>query len=143
MQQVKARAAVAPNRIIVRIAWDATALLSVILLLAALPSHVAAAAKDSDVMGRWITDKNQPDMDYQVSAGPLGKLVVTVPPKAVGRAKGETVTLDRVGPDAFATPKGGKIHASFKVTGPRRAEFKMMINRPDAFNLTDQLLERP
>jgi hypothetical protein len=69
--------------------------------------------------------------------------VVAVPPKAVGRLKGETVTLDRVGPGDFATPKGGKIHASFKVTDSRHAEFKMVINRPDAFNVTDQLLQRP
>ncbi|HXA38846.1 MAG TPA: hypothetical protein VNW53_07605 [Phenylobacterium sp.] len=140
MRQVKARAA-APNPTVTPLAWSVAALSSLVLLLAALPGH--AATGDADVLGRWITGKNQPDMDYRLSAGPSGKLVVTVPAKAVGRAKGETVTLDRVGPDEFATPKGGKIHASFKVTGPGRAEFKMMINRPDAFNVTDQLLERP
>ena len=141
MRQIKARAATAPNRVIAPLAWSLTALLSLVLLLAPQLGH--AAAKDADVFGRWLTAKNQPDMDYQLSAGPSGKLVVAVPPKAVGRLKGETVTLDRVGPGEFATPKGGKIHASFKITSPRHAEFKMMLNRPDAFNLTDQLLERP
>lgn len=141
MRQVKARAAAAPHRFFAPLAWSVTALLSLILLLAALPSY--AAAKDADVLGRWITDKNQSEMDYQLSAGPSGRLVVTVPAKAVGRVKGETITLDRIGPGEFATPKGGKVHASFKLTDPRHAEFKMMINRPDAFNVTDQLLERP
>jgi hypothetical protein len=62
MRQIKARAAAAPDRVIAPLAWSLTALLSLVLLLAALPSQ--AATKDSDVFGRWITDKTQPDMDY-------------------------------------------------------------------------------
>jgi hypothetical protein len=142
MRQVHSRAAVAARPTTQRVGWSITALLLLVLLLAPRLGHAAPAAKD-DVLGRWITDKAQPDMDYTVKAGPGGKLLVEVPAKAVGRGKGETVTLDAVGPGAFATPKGGPVHASFKVTDPRHAEFKMMINRPDAFNVTDQLLERP
>lgn len=123
--------------------WSVTALLSLALLLTPHPGRTAPAAKDFAVLGRWITDKSQPDMDYNVTAGPNGQIIVHVPAKAVGRPTGEAVTMVLVGTDQFATPKGGKVRASFKVTGPREAEFKMMINRPDAFNLTDQLLERP
>jgi hypothetical protein len=142
MRQVQSRAAVATQPTAQRAAWSMTALLLLILLLVPRLGHAAPAIKD-DVLGRWITDKAQPDMDYTVKAGPAGKLVVEVPAKAVGRAKGETVILNAVGPGAFATPKGGPIHASFTIKGPRRAEFKMMVNRPDAFNVTDQLLEKP
>jgi hypothetical protein len=124
-------------------ALSATALLSLVLLLAPHPSRAAATVKTADVLGRWITDKAQPDMDYNVTAAPAGKIIVEVPAKAVGRPKGETVTLDPVGPGAFATPKDQPVHASFTVKGARQAEFKMMINRPNAFNVTDQLLERP
>lgn len=142
MNQVRSRA-VASRPTFAPIAWSVTALLSLVLLLAATASHAAAPAKDADVLGRWVADKNQPAMDYSVTAGPSGKIIVAVPAQAVGRAKGETLTLERVGLGSFSTPKGGKVRASFTVTGPRRAEFKMMVNRPDAFNLTDQLLERP
>ena len=143
MAQISSRAVAAPSPFGVRLACSLTMLLSLILLLAAGPGHAASPGKETDVLGRWITDKAQPDMDYTVKAGPAGKLIVEVPAKALGRAKGETLTLDPVGPGAFATPKGGPVHASFTVTGPRRAEFKMMLNRPDAFNVTDQLLSRP
>lgn len=142
MNQVRSRT-VASRSILAPVAWSATALLSLILLLTAMAAHAAASAKDSDVLGRWIADRNQPAMDYSVTAGPGGRIVVAVPAKAVGRAKAESITLDPVGPGSFSTPKGGKVRASFIVTAPRHAEFKMMINRPDAFNLTDQLLERP
>lgn len=127
----------------VALSWLAAAILALAVLVAPYRSHAAVAAKDADVLGRWITDRNQPEMDYTVSAGPAGTIVVAVPGKAVGRAKGEMVALDRIGPTEFATPKGGKVRASFRVKDPRHAEFKMMVNRPDAFNLTDQLLERP
>lgn len=136
------RAAAAPSPIRIALAVTVTAILSLALLLAPRPGH-AAAAKDADVLGRWISDKAHPEMDYNVKAAPAGGIVVEVPAKAVGRAKGETVTLDPVGPGAFATPKGRPVHASFTVKGPRQAEFKMMINRPDSFHVTDQLLERP
>jgi hypothetical protein len=142
MGQNHSRAAVATRPIAAAIAWSITTLLLLVLLLAPRLGHAATPPKD-DVLGRWIVDKAQPDMDYTLRAGPAGKLIVEVPAKAVGRLKGETLTLERVGPTEFAIPKGGKIHASFKLTAPRHAEFKMMINRPDAFNLTDQLLERP
>jgi hypothetical protein len=142
MRQSHSRAAVAAQPIAAGIGWSTTALPLLVLLLIPRLGQAAPAAKD-DVLGRWIADKAQPALDYTVKAGPTGRLIVEVPAKAVGRPKGETVILDPVGPTEFATPKGGKIHASFKLTGPRRAEFKMMINRPDAFNLTDQLLERP
>lgn len=141
--QISSRAVAAPSPFGARLAWSLTILLSLALLLAAGSGHAASAGKDAAVLGRWITDKTQPDMDYTVKAGPAGKLIVEVPAKAVGRARGETLTLDPVGPGAFATPKGGHDHASFTVTGPHSAEFKMMLNRPNAFNVTDQLLSRP
>ena len=142
MSQRHSRALVVAPPIDQRVAWSMTTLLFLVFLLVPGFGHAAPPAKE-DVLGRWVADKAQPDLDYTVRAGPGGKLIVEVPAKAVGRAKGETVMLDRVGPAEFATPKGGKIHASFKLSGPRRAEFKMMLNRPDAFNLTDQLLSRP
>jgi hypothetical protein len=142
MRQIHSRAAVATRSIAAGIGWSTTTLLVLVLLLIPRLGHAAPPAKD-DVLGRWIADKAQPALDYTVKAGPDGKLIVEVPAKAVGRPKGETVVLDRAGPTEFATPKGGKIHASFKLSGPRHAEFKMMLNRPDAFNLTDQRLERP
>ena len=141
MHRAAIRAIAAHKTVSLPLAWSATALLSLVLLLMALPSR--AADKDPTVLGRWITDKAHPEMDYNVTVGPAGKVVVAVPAKAVGRPQGESVTLDRVGPGHFATPKGGKVHASFDLSDPRHAEFKMMINRPDSFNLTDQLLERP
>jgi hypothetical protein len=143
MAPISSRTVAAPPSYGARLAWSLTMLLSLVLLWAAGPGHAASPARDADALGRWITDKTQPDMDYTVKAGTAGRLIVEVPAKAVGRARGETVTLDPVGPGAFATPKGGAVSASFTVTGPRRAEFKMMLNRPGAFNITDQLLSRP
>ncbi|HEX3365245.1 hypothetical protein [Phenylobacterium sp.] len=142
MRQNHSRAVVAARPTAQRVSLSMMTLLLLTLLLVPRLGHAAPPAKD-DVLGRWVADRAQPDLDYTVRAGPDGKLIVEVPAKAVGRPKGETVMLDRVGPAEFATPKGGKTHASFKLSGPRRAEFKMMLNRPDAFNLTDQLLERP
>jgi hypothetical protein len=141
MRESHSRAAVAAQPVAAGIGWSMTLLLLGLLLIPRL-GYAAPPAKD-DVLGRWVADKAQPDLDYTVRAGPAGKLIVEVPAKAVGRPKGESVILDPIGPTEFATPKGGKIHASFRLTGPRRAEFKMMLNRPEAFNLTDQLLERP
>ena len=143
MPHVRSRAAAAARPVLRAMGWSLMTLVLMVLLLAPRVGHAAPPAKAADVLGRWITDKAQPDMDYTVKAGPGGKLIVVVPAKAVGRAKGETLTLDPIGPGAFATPKGGPVHASFTLTGPRNAEFKMMLNRPDAFNVTDQLLSRP
>lgn len=116
-------------------------ILSLVLLLA---PHSGHAATDADVIGKWIVDKNDPASDYAVAAGPsAGTLRVMVPAKAVGRKVGETLTLQRVGPGEFATPKGGTIWAKFTVSKPRHATFQMTRDDKKSFGIIHILLEKP
>jgi hypothetical protein len=138
------RGATAPSLLPTITAWTATALLSLILLLAPQVGHAAAAAKEPDIVGKWMVDRNLRDLDYTVVAGATpGTYTLTIPGKAVGHGKGQTVSLQRVGPGKFETVKGSELHGSFIVSDPRHAEFKGMQNTKQSFGIVDQLLERP
>lgn len=138
------RAIAAPSPVRIGLMVTLTASLSLALLLAPRLSHAAVAATDADLIGKWIVDKNDPANDYAVAAGPsVGTLRVMVPAKAVGRKVGETLTLKRVGPGEFATPKGGGIWAKFTVDKPRHATFQMRQDDPKSFGIVYILLEKP
>ncbi len=124
----------------VGLAVTLTAILSLALLLAPRPSRAA----DEDVLGRWIADRNDPSMDYAVTAGGApGAVVVAVPANALGGKAGQVVTLRRVSAGRLESVKGSILRGSFTITGPRRAEFKAMENTQQGFHVIDQLLERP
>jgi hypothetical protein len=126
------------------IAGSVTAVLSLALLLAPHAGNAAVPAKDADVIGKWISDKNDPALDYAVAAGTAqGTLRLMVPAKAIGQAEGETVILQRAGLGEFATAKGSALRGRFVMTGPRRAEFKAMQNDKKGFHIIYQLLEKP
>jgi hypothetical protein len=144
MPKTSSRAAVAPSPSRIWFAIWVTAILSLAILLAPRIGHAAVAATDADLIGKWITDKNDPASDYTIAAGPsAGALQIMVPPKAVGRKVGETLTLHRVGPGEFATSKTDPIWANFKVTQPRHAKFQMHQEDKRAFGIIYILLEKP
>jgi hypothetical protein len=141
MNKPVARAVAAPSPLRIALAVTLTAILSLALLLAPRPSH---ATGDADVLGRWISDKNDPALDYSIAAGGApGTLLLTVPAKALGGKAGEAVILQRTSAGRFETVKGSVLRGSFTVTGPRHAEFKAMENTKQSFHIIDQLLERP
>ena len=141
MTKPAARAAAAQSPLRIALAVTLTAIVSLALLLAPRPGH---AAGDADVLGRWISDKNDPALDYSLAAGPApGSFLLTVPAKALGGKSGEVVTLQRVSVGRLESVKGSILRGSFTVTGPRRAEFKAMENTKQSFHVIDQLLERP
>jgi hypothetical protein len=140
MTKPSPRAVAAPSPVRLILAVTLTAILSLAVLLAPRPSRAA----DDDVLGRWISDRNDPAMDYAVTAGGApGAVVVVVPAKALGGKAGQLVTLRRVSAGRFESVKGSILRGSFTVTGPRRAEFKAMENTKQSFHVIDQLLERP
>ncbi|HZZ30668.1 MAG TPA: hypothetical protein VFE10_01645 [Phenylobacterium sp.] len=119
-------------------------ILSLAILLTPHPGHAAVAATDADVIGKWITDRNDPTSDYVIVAGPTAdSLRVLAPAKAVGRKVGETLTLQRVGPGEFATPTGGAIWAKLTVTKARHATFQMKQDDKTSFGIIYILLEKP
>jgi hypothetical protein len=125
----------------IALAVTLTAIVSLALLLAPRVGH---AASDTEILGKWISDKNDPAMDYSIAAGAApGSFLLTVPPKALGGKTGEMVTLQRVSAGRLESVKGSILRGSFTVTGPRRAEFKAMENTKQSFHVIDQLLERP
>jgi len=138
------RAAVAPSPGRVWLAGCLTVILSLALLLAPRLGHAAAAATDAEVIGKWITDRNDPAGDYAIAAGPsAGSLRVMVPAKALGRKAGETVVLKRTGPGEFTTPTGGAIWAKLTVNKPRHATFQMKQDDKKSFGIIYILLEKP
>jgi hypothetical protein len=141
MTKPVARAVTAPSPLRIALAVTLTAVVSLALLLAPRPSH---AAGDAEILGKWISDKNDPAMDYAIAAGTApGAFVLTVPAKALGGKAGEAVILQRTSAGKFETVKGSILRGSFTVTGPKRAEFKAMENTKQSFHIIDQLLERP
>ena len=140
--RVHARAVVAkPSALRLVLAVTMTVIVSLALLLAARPS---LAAGDAEILGKWISDKNDPALDYAMAAGAApGAFVLTVPAKALGGKAGETVLLQRTSAGRFETVKGSILRGSFTVTGPKHAEFKAMENTKQSFHVIDQLLERP
>ncbi len=141
MTKPAARAAAAPSTFRIALAVTLTAIVSLALLLAPRPSHAAA---DTELVGKWISDKNDPAMDYSIAAGTApGAFVLMVPAKALGGKAGETVILQRTSAGRFETVKGSVLRGSFTVTGPKHAEFKAMENTKQSFHIIDQLLERP
>ena len=140
MTKPQSRAAAAPP-LRFALAMTLTAIVSLALLLVPRITH---AAGDADLLGRWISDKNNPALDYSVTAGTTpGSFVLMVPAKALGGKAGETVILQRTSAARFETVKGAILRGSFTVTGPRHAEFKAMENTRQSFHIIDQLLERP
>ena len=107
------RAAVATSLNRAVVAWITTGLLALALLLAPHSGHGAVPSTDADVLGKWISDKNDPAMDYAVAPGPAkGTYRLMVPAKAIGRAEGETVILQQTGPGEFATVKARMTHSA-------------------------------
>ncbi|MGZ3402574.1 MAG: hypothetical protein ACXWKN_04430 [Phenylobacterium sp.] len=140
MTKPKARAVAAPP-FRIALAVTLTVIVSLALLLAPRPSH---AAGDAEVLGKWISDKNDPAMDFTMAAGTApGTFLLTVPAKALGGKAGESVILQRTSAGKFETMKGSILRGSFTVTGPKHAEFKAMENTKQSFHIIDQLLERP
>jgi hypothetical protein len=140
MTKPQSRAVAAPPRRLA-LAVTLTAIVSLALLLAPRPGH---AAGDADVLGRWISDKNDPALDYSIAAGTTpGSLTLMVPAKALGGKAGEAVILQRTSAGRFETVKGSVLRGTFTVSGPRHAEFKAMENTKQSFHIIDQLLERP
>ncbi|MGZ3378589.1 MAG: hypothetical protein ACXU8S_18490 [Phenylobacterium sp.] len=140
MTKPKARAVAAPP-VRIALAVTLTVIVSLALLLAPRPSH---AAGDAEVLGKWISDKNDPAMDFTMAAGTApGTFLLTVPAKALGGKAGESVILQRTSAGKFETMKGSILRGSFTVTGPKHAEFKAMENTKQSFHIIDQLLERP
>ena len=142
MTKSKARAVAAkPSPLRIPLAVTLTVVVSLALLLAPRPGHAAA---DTEILGRWISDKNDAALDYSIAAGTApGAFVLTVPAKALGGKTGESVILQRTSAGRFETPKGSILRGSFTVTGPKHAEFKAMENTKQSFHVIDQLLERP
>ncbi|HZZ67564.1 MAG TPA: hypothetical protein VFE18_05270 [Phenylobacterium sp.] len=144
MTKPSPRAVAAPSPLHVVLAMTLTVIVSLALLLAPRLGHAAPAGGDAAVLGKWISDKNDPAMDYSVAAGTAaGTLRLIVPPKALGRKTGETVVLKRVSPTRFESVPDSILRGSFTLTGPKRAEFRAMENTPKSFGIVDQLLERP
>ena len=143
MTKPAARIIAAPSPLRIALAVTLTAILSLALLLAPRPSRAGADA-DADLLGKWISDKNDPALDYSIATGTsAGTLLLMVPPKALGGKAGETVILQRVNAGKFEAVKGSLLRGSFTVTGPRHAEFRAMENTKQSFHIIDQLLERP
>lgn len=141
MTKPQARAAARPSPLRLALAVTATVIVSLALLLAPRVGH---AAGNGEILGKWISDKNDPALDYSIAAGAgPGNFVLTVPAKALGGKAGEAVVLQRVSAGRFETPKGSILRASFTVTGPKHAEFRAMENTKQSFHVIDQLLERP
>jgi hypothetical protein len=141
MTKPQARAAARPSPVRIALAVTLTAIVSLALLLAPRIGHAAA---DGEILGKWISDKNDPSLDYSIAAGTApGSFTLTVPAKALGGKTGEAVVLQRVSAGRFETPKGSILRGSFTVTGPKRAEFKAMENTKQSFHVIDQLLQRP
>lgn len=140
MNKPHARAA-APSPARIWLAVTLTAILSLALLLAPRPGH---AAGDADLLGKWISDRDDPALDYSIAAGAVpGSFVLMVPAKALGGKAAEAVILHRTSAGRFETAKGAVLRGSFTVTGPKHAEFRAMENTKQSFHVIDQLLERP
>ena len=138
------RAAVATSLNRAVVAWITTGLLALALLLAPHSGHGAVPSTDADVLGKWISDKNDPAMDYAVAPGPAkGTYRLMVPAKAIGRAESETVILQQTGPGEFATAKSSVLKGRFIMTGPGRAELKAQQDDKKGFHVIYQLLEKP
>ncbi len=125
----------------IALAVTLTVIVSLALLLAPRIGHAAA---DTEILGKWVSDKNDPALDYSIAAGTTpGSFTLTVPAKALGGKTGEAVILQRTSAGRFETVKGSILRGSFTVTGPRHAEFRAMENTKQSFHVIDQLLERP
>lgn len=136
-------AVAAPSPIRIGLMVTLTAIISLALLLAPRLGHAAVTVTDAEVIGRWIVDKNDPGGAYLVAAGPsAGTLRVTVPAKAIGKPVAETLLLQRVAPDSFATAKGASISAKFKVTKPRNAQFSLYRDDKKGVGFVFILLEK-
>jgi hypothetical protein len=141
MTKPQIRAVATPSPLRLALAVTLTAIVSLALLLAPRIGH---AAGDTELLGKWISDKANPALDYSIAAGAApGSFVLTVPAAALGGKAGEAVVLQRTSAGRFETVKGAILRGSFTVTGPRHAEFKAMENTKQSFHIIDQLLERP
>ena len=143
MRQFAGRAVCAPAPDRTWVGWSAGVAL---LLAAVMTPHAGQAAPpavEADLVGAWMTDKNDPGGDYLVELGPSADaLRITVPAKVLRRPLAETLTLERIGPREFSTPKGGSVRATFKVTQPRHATFRRVQDDPKSFNMGYNLLEK-
>lgn len=137
------RAAVAPSPARAWLAGCLTVVLSLVLLLAPHAGQAAPATADAGLFGVWMTDKADPSRDYVLAPGPsAGTLRVTVPAKVVGRPVAETLTLQRVSPTEFTTPKGAPVRATFRLTQPRHATFSRVQDDAKTFGIGYNLLEK-
>jgi len=127
---------------VLRLAGGVTAAVSLALLLAAHPAQAAPPAPDSEAVGSW-SDGGSPPMIFVVQSGPRpGSVRVVVPARAAGLKTPATLVLTRIGPRAFASPKGAAEAAKFALSDPRHAEFRMVRDNRQGFGIIDILLAR-
>jgi hypothetical protein len=89
----------------------------------AAPS-LAAEGPDSRFNGNWAeVGGPQPSAGFHTVV--VGKRLKLVLSKGVSPPAGETVWLQRTGPDQFATSAGDRVQARFRSTGPDTANLKM------------------
>jgi hypothetical protein len=122
------------------LAWSATALLSLILLLAPQASHAAAfSATDVDAIGRWAGDAKNPINSYQVTPGSQPGEVVLISPPELGLAP---IELHRVASTAFASAPGVAPTATLTVTKERHARLKIHDSSKKGLSFTYLLLDK-
>ena len=120
--------------------WSATALLSLILLLAPQASHAAAfSATDADAIGRWAGDAKNPVNSYQVTPGAQPGEFVLVSPPALGLAP---IELHRVAANVFASAPGAAPSTTLTVTKERHARLKIHDGRKKGLSFTYLLLDK-
>ena len=123
------------------LAWGATALLSLMLMLMLAPhaSYAAAfSAKDADAVGRWVGDARDPTNHYEVAPGSQpGELQLITPP-ALEMAP---IALHRVAENAFASTPGTGPTATLTVTKAGHARLKIHDDSKKRLTFTYLLLE--
>lgn len=120
--------------------WSATALLSLILLLAPQASHAAAfSATDADAIGRWAGDAKNPVNSYQVTPGSQPGELVLISPPALGLAP---IELHRVAANAFTSAPGASPTATLTVTKARHARLRIYDGSRKGLSFAYQLLDK-
>jgi hypothetical protein len=125
-----------------RVAWSATVLLSLVVLLCAAPHAARSAtfsATDADAIGKWTSDAKDPSKQYEVRAGTGPGQLQLISPAA---DKVPPILLRRAGPNVFASAPGAAPDARLTLTSARHGRVRVHQDDNKSVHFTLLLLDK-